>query len=58
MRRRYDTCFLKWYSESMWLRLFRHLKHELTSLLEFVRGVAKEDECAPLFEKYSLCLTV
>jgi hypothetical protein len=30
----------------------------LIPVQEFVRGVAKEDECAPLFEKYSLCLTV
>jgi hypothetical protein len=36
----------------------RHLKHKLTINLEFVRGVAKEDECEPLFKEYKTCLTV
>ncbi|KAM0694040.1 hypothetical protein Q7P36_006166 [Cladosporium allicinum] len=39
VKERYDTCFLKWYSE------------------KFVRGVAKEDECEPLFKEYKTCLT-
>jgi hypothetical protein len=30
----------------------------LTQDPEFVRGVAKEDECEPLFKQYKTCLTV
>jgi hypothetical protein len=35
-----------------------HLEHKLITILEFVRGVAKEDECEPLFKEYKTCLTV
>ena len=28
------------------------------TLSEFVRGIAKEDECEPLFKQYKSCLTV
>jgi hypothetical protein len=35
-----------------------HLEHELITAPEFVRGVAKEDECEPLFKEYKTCLTV
>jgi hypothetical protein len=36
----------------------RRLEPELMTTLEFVRGVAKEDECEPLFKEYKTCLTV
>lgn len=38
--RRYDSCFLKWYSE------------------KFLRGNAKDDDCADLFKNYQGCLRV
>ncbi|KXT11372.1 hypothetical protein AC579_724 [Pseudocercospora musae] len=40
VKERYDTCFLKWYSE----------------IVEFLRGTAKNDECEPLFKQYKECL--
>ncbi len=38
-KERYDTCFLKWYSE------------------KYLRGMAKGDECEPLFKQYKACLS-
>ena len=58
--RRYDTCFLKWYSES------RCLVHSLPPILgsdiypEYLRGTgsAEDNECSTLFKEYSKCLRV
>jgi hypothetical protein len=50
--RRYDSCFIKWYSES---QFSFHLRFFLTSA-EFLRGTADTDECAQLFKVYNKCL--
>jgi len=57
--RRYDSCFLKWYSESMlFARPRLPLTSELIKFSEYLRGKGTEDECAPLFASYKTCLTV
>ncbi|RMY76700.1 hypothetical protein D0863_01773 [Hortaea werneckii] len=43
-KRRYDTCFLKWYSEN-------------SIYVEYIRGTATKDECEPLFQQYKTCLS-
>lgn len=40
------------------LHVSSHPEHGLITTIEFVRGVAKEDECEPLFKEYKTCLTV
>ena len=55
--RRYDSCFLKWYSESTKVHLI--CNDSLSDLLsEYLRGTAKGDECEPLFKEYKACLSV
>ncbi|KAH7558169.1 hypothetical protein BM1_05441 [Bipolaris maydis] len=55
--RRYDNCFLKWYSEST-SRI--HCDWELALInicTEFLRGTATTDDCKPIFEQYEKCLS-
>lgn len=55
--RRYDACFLKWYSESGALySSSSKVSHSL--YLEFLSGDSATDECEPLFKKYKSCLNV
>jgi hypothetical protein len=54
--RRYDNCFLKWYSESTFVRHEAHVLHSHDA--EFLRGTATTDECKPIFEQYEKCLSV
>lgn len=58
--RRYDSCFLKWYSESTIQSRPQSCAVEDANipLSEFLRGTSKEDECEPLFRQYKSCLTV
>ena len=58
LARKYDSCFLKWYSESMASTLSYTLHDALMEGTEYLRGNSSEDECAPLFKKYKSCLTV
>ncbi|TVY15083.1 Mitochondrial distribution and morphology protein 35 [Lachnellula arida] len=44
VKERYDSCFLKWYSET-----------DLPA--EYLRGKGKTDECSALFKDYKHCLT-
>lgn len=55
--RRYDTCFLKWYSESKLSRqmLLPFLKLTKT---EYLRGNTTSNDCEELFSKYKTCLNV
>ena len=53
--RRYDSCFLKWYSESGPPARLPGLLHA-NRLAEFLPGKATKDECEPLFSKYRQCL--
>lgn len=62
MCRRYDSCFLKWYSESKKrparpqpLNGFPDTRPRPT---EYLRGTATTDECEPLFKQYKSCLGV
>ena len=59
--RRYDSCFLKWYSESKAaicaITIFM-AQHCLIHSKEFLRGSASTDECESLFKDYQACLTV
>lgn len=57
-RRRYDTCFLKWYSESEQVVTPSLYQTKLISVSEFLKGDNSTDECAPLFKEYKTCLTV
>ncbi|KAI9731441.1 MAG: Mitochondrial distribution and morphology protein 35 [Claussenomyces sp. TS43310] len=56
VKERYDTCFLKWYSES---DIFAS-PPAVTRLTrsEYLRGNGTTDECAPLFKEYQQCLNV
>ncbi|PBP19709.1 putative TP53-regulated inhibitor of apoptosis 1, partial [Diplocarpon rosae] len=54
MKERYDSCFLKWYSESLFPP---HLDELHSHVLEYLRGQGTTDECAPLFKDYKKCLT-
>ncbi|KAI6708435.1 phosphatidylinositol N-acetylglucosaminyltransferase subunit GPI1 [Diplocarpon mali] len=54
MKERYDSCFLKWYSES-WLPPL--LDELYSTALEYLRGQGTTDECASLFKDYKKCLT-
>lgn len=54
--RKYDTCFLKWYSESEYLPAYRSDPWNWRRP-EYLRGNTK-DECADLFKKYNTCLMV
>ena len=54
--RRYDSCFLKWYSESVTSCFRSCCTH--THRVEFLRGNPSTDECEPLFKEYKTCLTV
>ena len=57
--RRYDSCFLKWYSESKHCaKKSKHVTVQLTREAEFLRGDSTTDECEPLFKQYKTCLTV
>ena len=56
LSRRYDSCFLKWYSESKNVK--RPFATCLVDTLEYLRGDASTDECSPLFKQYQSCLTV
>lgn len=62
--RKYDTCFLKWYSESKWdqgFSLSLQAQQRLTHLVtEYLRGIGKSDdnECSDLFKNYQKCLNV
>jgi len=58
--RRYDTCFLKWYSESKSTCFPQSnlLVGQAHILLEYLRGNATTDECESLFKEYKQCLTV
>lgn len=58
LARRYDSCFLKWYSESKPKRclFFRRVAAHAGS--EYLRGDSTTDECEGLFKQYKDCLTV
>ncbi len=58
--RRYDTCFLKWYSESMLPSRSTLTNPRLTNILEYLRGVGslENNECSELFKQYTRCLQV
>ncbi|CAI7609117.1 unnamed protein product [Penicillium pancosmium] len=47
IKERYDTCFLKWYSEN---------DHRADSNPEYLRGNTTSNECEELFTKYKKCL--
>ena len=55
--RKYDSCFLKWYSESRYTYAAGCFEL-INNKIEYLRGNSSEDECAPLFKKYKSCLTV
>ena len=56
--RRYDNCFLKWYSEST-SRIYCDWELALINVCtEFLRGTATTDDCKPIFEQYEKCLSV
>ena len=60
-RRRYDACFLKWYSESEYCPSISPCPGALTvCAVEYLRGNGKTDdnECAKLFKDYQKCLKV
>jgi hypothetical protein len=67
--RRYDQCFLKWYSESksfstglgfeLWWTLgLVVLRIILTHSPEYLKGKTDNAECAKIFKEYNQCLTV
>lgn len=56
--RRYDNCFLKWYSEST-SHVYCDWELALINICtEFLRGTATTDDCKPIFEQYEKCLSV
>lgn len=55
--RKYDTCFLKWYSESMQNQSDRGCD-VADSKTEYLRGNTTSNDCEALFDKYRTCLTV
>jgi len=58
VKERYDSCFLKWYSESMYNSLRSTYGLHTNCSAEFLKGTATSDECEPLFKEYRQCLTV
>ncbi|OCT47499.1 Mitochondrial distribution and morphology protein 35 [Cladophialophora carrionii] len=56
VKEKYDTCFLKWYSESRSLAMTL-VAELLNDLPEYLRGNSSTDECEPLFKQYRSCLT-
>lgn len=54
--RKYDNCFLKWYSESM--PYLGPLYKISLMKIEFLRGTSTSDECKPMFDQYEKCLSV
>lgn len=62
-KERYDTCFIKWYSESTGPSLAESLWRNIQGtdsgkLLEYLRGESQTDECKDLFKEYQICLNV
>jgi len=57
LSRKYDSCFLKWYSESE-SATGKRLLYFVTANSEYLRGNSSTDECEPLFKKYKACLSV
>lgn len=55
--RKYDTCFLKWYSESTSGNNPLNDAVSLT-IAEYLRGNTSSNECDELFSKYRTCLNV
>lgn len=55
---RYDSCFLKWYSESESLHGISLGIVYLKSITEYLKGIATHDECEPLLKQYKTCLDV
>lgn len=61
MDRKYDTCFLKWYSESRSKEAFQMLGFKYTDqITEYLRGLGKagDNECTALYKEYQKCLNV
>ena len=54
--RRYDSCFLKWYSDSTQSKPSTLM--DANRQTEFLRGESTTDECESLFKDYKQCLTV
>lgn len=63
-KERYDTCFIKWYSESTvpttgaWDEGLGTIRLTGAKNLEYLRGESQTDECAGLFKEYQVCLNV
>ncbi|RCI13114.1 hypothetical protein L249_0056 [Ophiocordyceps polyrhachis-furcata BCC 54312] len=59
VKERYDTCFLKWYSESKTARRERASNDLDSPSSEYLRGGEKDSkECDELFQVYRKCLDV
>lgn len=57
-KERYDSCFLKWYSESTSSAPITMRSRHLQISTEYLRGNSSTDECEPLFKAYKGCLQV